>query len=432
MRLNPRLLVLAACLAAAWPTWRWFALRLGDGGDEPLGAVPLALAALVAWRAGRSAPAAAWSVVAGALLALAAALAAAGAPPLAVAAPTVAGLLAAVRGLLGWRLGPGVIALALLALPVVASLQFWAGAPLRQIAAWLAAGALAAGGLPVSVSGVVLEVAGSPVVVDGPCSGVRLLWTACVAMAGAAAWFGWGWRRTAVALALAVAAAVLANAWRSASLALGAVGLLPDSPWLHAATGLCALAIALAGCWALLRPGAATDLPAAPPGTAGGRGALAAPLLGAALLALAPWLAPTAAPAANGFPGWPTHWDGVALVPLPPDPADQAAGAVFPGRIARFAAGDRRIVLRWVAGPTRALHPAGDCLRAAGWSVTPAPPQRDAHGWWSCVSAERTGKRLAVREQIRAADGRTWPDPSLWWWQARPIPGGYWAVSEER
>ncbi len=429
MRLNRPALALAACVAAAWPTWRWFALRLGDGGDEPLGAVPLAIAVVAAWRAGGSAPAAMWGRAGGILLAVAAALAATGAPPLAVAAPSVAGLLAAARGLLGWRIGPGVAALALLALPVVASLQFWAGGPLRQVAAWLAAGALAAGGLPVSVSGVVLAVDGLPVVVDGPCSGVRLLWTACVAMAACAAWLQWGWRRTAGAIALAVVAAVLANAWRSASLALAAAGLLPESPWLHTATGLCALAVALTACWLALRRQPAAAPRIEPPAA---RVRYLAPLGGALLLACAPWIAPRPGVVATGFPGWPERWDGQVLVPLPPDPADLAAAELFPGRIARFAAGDRRIVLRWVAGPTRALHPAGDCLRATGWRVEPARPQQDAHGWWSCVSAERDGHRLEIREQIRAADGRSWPDPSLWWWQARPIPGGYWAVTEER
>lgn len=247
-------LVLAAYAAAGWPVWRWFARRLQDGGDEPLGLVPLAIAIAVLARAGRTDPSTACRHAALAGLGLTAVLALSPAPPLLRAACYLPVLALAARGLLGVRLVPGAVALLLLALPIVASLQFWAGGPLRQCAAWLAAGLLDLGGFDASCSGVVLCVDGAPVVVDGPCSGVRLLWTACVAVATLAAWSGWGWKRTTAALAIAMPAAVLANACRTASLALGGTGVLPGAPWLHAATGLCALAAALAACFLLLRP----------------------------------------------------------------------------------------------------------------------------------------------------------------------------------
>jgi hypothetical protein len=154
-------------------------------------------------------------------------------------------------------------------------------------------------------------------------------------------------------------------------------------------------------------------------------------LLVALLAAFAPLAASRRDPLPATFPGWPPAWDGVALVALPESAEDAAAAAIFPGRIARFQAGDRRLVLRWVPGPTRALHPAADCLRATGWTVRAAPPERDANGWWSCLGAERDGLHIRVREQIRASDGRSWPDPSLWWWQAAADAEGYWSVTEE-
>lgn len=133
-----------------------------------------------------------------------------------------------------------------------------------------------------------------------------------------------------------------------------------------------------------------------------------------------------------GFPGWPATWDGVALEVVEPTAADRAATVVFPGRIARFRVGDHHLVLRWVAGPTRTVHAAADCLRADGWSVTPLPPRRESTGWWTCCRAERDGRRITVREQIRAvADGRSWADSSAWWWQADDLPGGYWVVTLE-
>jgi exosortase/archaeosortase family protein len=247
-------LVLAAYAAAGWPVWRWFVRRLQDGGDEPLGLVALVIAVAVLARSGRTDPSTACRHAALAGLGLTAVLALLPVPPLLRAVCYLPVLALAARGLLGVRLVPGAVALLLLALPVVASLQFWAGGPLRQCAAWMAAGLLSLGGFNASCSGVVLSVDGAPVVVDGPCSGVRLLWTACVAVAAFAAWSDWGWRRTAAALTIAMPAAVLANAWRTASLALGGAGVLPAAPWLHAATGLCALGAALTACFFLLRP----------------------------------------------------------------------------------------------------------------------------------------------------------------------------------
>jgi hypothetical protein len=154
-------------------------------------------------------------------------------------------------------------------------------------------------------------------------------------------------------------------------------------------------------------------------------------LLIAGVAAFAPALTPRPAPPAAGFPGWPAAWDGRPLTPLPETAVDRTAAERFPGRIGRFAAGDRAVVLRWIPTPHRALHPAADCLRASGWTVTPGPPERDDAGWWATLRARRDGQAIRLREQIRGADGRTWSDPSWWWWDAAGDAGGFWAVTEE-
>ncbi len=429
----PASLAVLSIIAAGWPVWRWYGDRLGDGGDEPLGLVPLAIAGIALARAGRGTPDRRWTMAALLGLGLFAALTAVGTPPLLRAAVLLPVLACALRGILGWRLEPGVIALALLSLPVIASLQFWAGGPLRHLTALLATALTALAGVPVEREGVVLLVAGEPVVVDGPCSGIRLLWTACVAMAAVAAWLGWGWRRTAAGVAAAVVAAVLANGWRAASLTLGAHGLLPTNEWLHTARAHRPVAVALTACFLVLRPRA--SIPPEPGEPEGGlpvRSVWPFPIV-AVIAFLAPFTAPgPAVRVAEGFPGWPDHWDGRALTPLPASAADMAAAAGFPGRIARFATEDRHVVLRWIPTGTRSLHPAADCLRAAGWTVITGAPTQDDRGWWSTLRAHKDGRHIRVREQIRAADGRTWTDPSLWWWQAGDHPGGFWAVTEEQ
>jgi hypothetical protein len=142
------------------------------------------------------------------------------------------------------------------------------------------------------------------------------------------------------------------------------------------------------------------------------------------LLALASILAPllpSRSGAAEAGPSgrWPSRFDGRPIVPIAPAPEDKELARSFPGAVARFSDGRRQIVLRRVAAATRRLHPASDCFRASGYQVRPAPMRVDARrGASACFTADRAGRSFLVCEQIRAGDGRTWPDISSWYWSA--------------
>src|SRR3712207_7200250 len=45
----------------------------------------------------------------------------------------------------------------------------------------------------------------------------------------------------------------------------------------------------------------------------------------------------------------------------------------FPGAVGKFSDGERELLIRWVTRGTRQLHSTSDCLRGAGYSVTPQP-----------------------------------------------------------
>ena len=123
--------------------------------------------------------------------------------------------------------------------------------------------------------------------------------------------------------------------------------------------------------------------------------------------------------AATAFSGWPTHYEGRPLTMLPLSERESAFAKDFPGRIGRFSDGQREIVMRYVAEPTRRLHPAADCLKAVGFSIAPAPVRRDASGTpMSCLKATRKGQSLHVCEIIRGEQGEHWPDVSAWYWSA--------------
>lgn len=66
---------------------------------------------------------------------------------------------------------------------------------------------------------------------------------------------------------------------------------------------------------------------------------------------------------------------------------------------------------------------AASLRRAIGFTVEPQPARRGPDGTaWGCFIARKQADSLTVCEQIRDAAGRTWPDPSSWYWPA--LTGG--------
>jgi exosortase/archaeosortase family protein len=240
---------------ALWPHGLWAARRMADGSDDPLGAA--AALALLAWlwrerEALRPTPRLAWLGVA-ALLALGATAALFAAPPLAAALLAVLSLAAHAFAWLPERTPRAALAgLALLALPLVASLQFYVGYPLRVFTAQFSAWLLRAIGTEAERSGASMTVAGQLVIIDAPCSGVQMAWMAYFAACGAAAFVR---RREAAALADGSDGALLrrlplvgltvlaANVLRNT--ALVALEARPQglAPWAHEGIGLAALAV---------------------------------------------------------------------------------------------------------------------------------------------------------------------------------------------
>lgn len=132
------------------------------------------------------------------------------------------------------------------------------------------------------------------------------------------------------------------------------------------------------------------------------------------------------------FPGWPETFQGAYLTQLELSERERFFTKGFPGKIARFSDGEREIVMRWVEHPTRKLHPAADCLKGAGFSVSPQPIAVDSGGErWGCVLAERGAERSKVCERILDSSGASWTDVSSWFWHAilKSSEGPWWAVT---
>lgn len=130
------------------------------------------------------------------------------------------------------------------------------------------------------------------------------------------------------------------------------------------------------------------------------------------------------------FAGWPAEFEGRALQPVPLAERDRRFAEGFPGRVAAFTDGHRQILMRWIASPTRKLHPAVDCFRGSGYTVRDQRLRRNDQGRaWGVFTATKDGLALTVSEQIHDDLGQTWSDVSAWYWSAFSSAGPWWSVT---
>jgi exosortase/archaeosortase family protein len=430
---------LAIQIIAFWPVWRWYAARMTDGSDEPWGWAALAVALIFVFR---ERPARRVLPPLPAIITLCYAVSFHFLSPLPRAILAVAAISSTISALrFGRRMHFGILGLLLLSLPLVASLQFYLAYPLRAFVAMLVAPLLRMQGLAVVREGIALNWAGKLVAFDAPCSGVKMLWAGLFLAFTLACFFRLNARRTAALIAFSIVAVVAGNVLRSTALfyvEADVVRHLP--PFAHEGIGVAAFAMTAAVIAAMARHVAETSARRPQPITQVADAPRTASLALAVcfgLAAVAPLLPlkHEAKAEAAEFPGWPTHFEGHELKPLPLSEREQRFAAGFPGRIARFTAsspnGQREIILRWVVRETRALHSASDCFKGLGYAIHPLPMRVDESGnRWSSFEATRDSEGLRVLERIYAGD-ESWTDVSTWYWQALlgKTRGPWWAVT---
>lgn len=246
---------LALLALALWPTWWWMGQRMVDGSDDPLGVLALAALGTVLWQHRlrlRAAPR--LGLQAAALV---------GAVLTTVLHGQLPDLLVALVSLLSLALGllaflPARVAtapvLGLSILSLLASLQFYAGFPLRvataEASSWLLSLAHT-----VQRSGSALVVDGQLIIVDAPCSGVQMAWLGYFTACAVALAVGRSNRSFLLRLPVVSVLVLLGNVLRNTVLvALQTSGThLPS--WGHDAVGLVVLAAVCCGiAWAMARP----------------------------------------------------------------------------------------------------------------------------------------------------------------------------------
>jgi exosortase/archaeosortase family protein len=237
-------LLLAALVASLWPVWSWIALRAADPG-EGWELVSLATAVLFVLLRKPAAPPAAAALALPALLLLAYAASYPFLPPLLRAAIAMAALAAAASALwFGRPLHLPLAGLLLLSLPLIASLNFYLGYPLRLVVGKATALLLQMNGFAVLAEGSLLVWNGESIAIDAPCSGVKMLWAGAYLAFALAAFRRLDAIRTSILAVLAAAAVVAANVLRAAALFYVEAGIIrPPGDW-HAAIGVAVFVVA--------------------------------------------------------------------------------------------------------------------------------------------------------------------------------------------
>jgi len=238
--------LLGLLLASLWPHGVWLARRLTDGSDEPWGLLALVTVLALVVRARRELimPTRAALVASGALAALAALLSFL-VPPIFAAGLAMLALAVFITLALPRRPAAPMVTLLLLALPVIASLQFYLGFPLRLATAHAAAPLLALGGVEAQASGAALLWQGRTILVDPPCAGIGMLWVGSWAAALLSYLNDASARRTLINGCFAAVVVFAANVLRNVLLFFPEAGLVPAPAWLHPAIGLAAFAAAI-------------------------------------------------------------------------------------------------------------------------------------------------------------------------------------------
>lgn len=253
---QPALILLALHALALWPHARWMFSRVLDGSDMPLGLAALATLGLLVLRHAtnlREKPRGVWMLASVALL-IAATAARMIVPPLPAA---MLGVLSMTCALAAW-LPPAtarlpLAGLALLSLPLISSLQFYAGYPLRVLTAAASAGLLRTIGVAAERSGASMTIDAHLVIVDAPCSGVKLAWMAYFTACATAAWTGRRDRRFAARLPLVGALVLAGNILRNSFLVVCEARPIGLPDWQHEAIGLVVLALVCAAVAMLIR-----------------------------------------------------------------------------------------------------------------------------------------------------------------------------------
>lgn len=450
MTTRTRLRLLAALIFLSfWPVYLWYLERSTDGSDEPLGLLALVACLMSVGLRARGQKRKEGGSESFLYLAVLSTffyiLSFSEASKMVSAAFAVVALTASASALI-MPLLAGEYCLALISLPVIASLNFFVGYPLRVLSAKLASISLSLGNISARAEGTMLVFKDQMVAVDAPCSGIKMLWFSIFTAALTASYLKLSPLKTASLLIVSVLFSVIANTLRVTALFYLETGLIShkstlfSEAFLHQAIGLVVfllliLSIIFYGKKITSQPGNAMK----------GKALSKPSMITMAILSLVAMILPVTITSHDTGPvesdnaqiNWPDQIEGKVLKEVPVYNENKKLKsflADFPGQVKIFSDGKRIYIIRFVRKSTRKLHPASDCYRAAGYKIEFQPTIiKSAGEHWSAFKASRADREVMVRERITDSLGNQWSEPGAWYWSAlkNETKAPWWGITVE-
>jgi exosortase/archaeosortase family protein len=211
-------LILGLELLAFWNVWQWYALRLNSGAEEDgWGLLSVAVAIYFLLREQQNLKKANLLIPAGFIFTYAATFHFL--PPIfraGIAVLTIGITLSLLHS--GKLLSAANTGLFLLSLPVIPTLQFYLGYPLRVFVGALTAPLLQLSGLAVEREGTCLVWNATTISIDAPCSGIKMLWAGYFLTFVLAGFFRLNFLRTLSVTFAVLPLIILGNIFRATAL----------------------------------------------------------------------------------------------------------------------------------------------------------------------------------------------------------------------
>lgn len=244
--LSPRLFLFGQ-IFAFWSVWRWYVIRMLDGSDEPWGVLALATIVVLVIKKGQWNPPTFLTVITASVIASVYALSYAFMPPLVRGGGAVIAIGLSISSICyGRSMVPGAMGLMLLSLPLIASLQFYGGFPIRVVTAHISSFLLGLLGYSVQPQGTLLYWAGEVVAVDAPCAGIKMLWTGLYLNFTLATWRELSFLSTWLSTSFTLFSVFIGNIFRATILFFTESGIIDAPDFMHQAIGLVVFTIVAA------------------------------------------------------------------------------------------------------------------------------------------------------------------------------------------
>ncbi len=236
--------ILIGQITAFWAVWSWYISRMLDGSDEPWGVIALITVILLVIKKGEWKSPTRLTLILSSTIAIIYILSYGHIPPLFRGGLAVIAIGFSISSICyGRTLHAGIMGLMLLSLPLIASLQFYGGFPIRVVTAYVSSFILGIFGYSVQPQGTLLYWLGEVVAVDAPCAGIKMLWTGLYLNFTLAAWRELNFLTTWLSTSVTLFFVFIGNIFRATLLFFTESGIINAPDFAHQAIGLIVFAI---------------------------------------------------------------------------------------------------------------------------------------------------------------------------------------------